>query len=494
MSTSSLAPSTLDSSSPEAMAGLRPLVENSRVLALVLDIPFATPALLESLLLFSPRLSARSDLHAATERTLVFLDIACNAAWIQREFENGEVGLLEEVHRTLKSLQVSGVRMAIADTAPAAQALASAHFYWISQPGASAKDLERLPLCCLGQLEGVTAWRQPTRLTGMSDFFSLLGFQTLGELNVFTAAAFHERWGEAGDFVFKRLKAIESLAPQPIPPYVATEPLLAFVQLDFPVSLASLLLHEIDNQLRALFLRLEGRRLIARKLKIVLRCEYSEHEHRLDVEPSQPSRDARFFIALLERRLEHLPLENPIKDIEISIDPTPEKEQQGDFLHQHHEDDTRLGLLTSLLQQEGIRSGFAAIQDEVWPEKTWLLSDRAHADLCQTTLQVQTDFAIEGENSESGFSPLPRYGGSLRSAPRPTLLLAQPKPLSAKENEQLHFLSSRPTERIEHEWWEGRAGPSRTREYSIARDSNGRYLWIFREPGQNTLFLHGAFD
>ncbi len=494
MSISSLAPSTHDSSSLELMKDHQPLVYNSRVLALVLDIPFATPALLESLLLFSPRLSARSDLQAASERTLVFIDIACNANWIHREFETGEVGLLEEIRRTLKALQIFNVRMAIADTAPAAQALASAHIYWISQPGASAKDLERLPLSSIGQLEGVTAWQQPTRLSGMSDFFALLGFQTLGELNVFTAAAFHERWGEAGDFVFKRLKAIEALAPQPIPPYVATEPLLAFVQLDFPVSLASLLLHEVDGQLRALFLRLEGRRLIARRLKVVLRCEYSEHEHRFDIEPSQPSRDTRFFIALLERRLEHLPLENPIKDIEISIDPAPEKEQQGDFLQQHHEDDTRLGLLTSLLQQEGVRSGFAAVQDDVWPEKTWLLSDREHASQCQATLLAQTDFTIDGENSESGFAPLPRYGGSLRSAPRPALLLAQPKPLSITEKEQLHFLSNRPTERIEHEWWEGRAGPSKAREYSIARDSSGRHLWIFREPGQNTLFLHGAFD
>lgn len=493
MSTSSLALSIPDSYSLKPTTSrAQPLIENNRVLALVLDTPFATPALLESLLRFSPRLFARSDRRESIERTLVFLDIGCNANWIHRQFKGGEVRLLEEVQRTLKSLQIFGVRMAIADTAPAAQALAIAHLYWVSQPGASARDLERLPLSCLEQLEGLVAWQQPGRVISMTDFFSLLGFQTMGELNVFTAAAFHERWGEAGDFVFRRLKAIENLAPQPIPPYIATEPLLAFVQLDFPVSLASLLLHEIDGQLRALFLRLEGRRLVVRKLKILLRCEYSDHEHRFEIEPSQPSRDARFFVALLENRLEKLSLENPIKDIEIVVDPLPEKEQQGDFLNQHSNDDTRLGLLTSLLQQDGITAGFPAVQDEVWPEKSWLLSDRAHAGHCQELLRAQTLFVVEGESDETGFAPLPKYAVGQRNAPRPALLLARPKRLSAAEIKRLHFLSSRPTERIEHEWWEERAGPHR--EYSIARDSNGCHLWIFREPNHHELFLHGAFD
>lgn len=457
----------------------------------------------ETLLRFSPRVFVRTE--ASAGRTFFFLDLACNAGWIQRNFETGEVGLLEEAHRTLSQLghYPARIKMAIADTAPAAQSLALAHFYWISQPGASASDLARLPLDFLGTLEGLNAWSQPSRVRAMGEFFSAMGFHTLGDLSAFTPSAFHERWGEVGDFVYRRLKAIEDLEPQPIPPYVPTEPLDFSVPLDFPVSLTSLLLHEVDTQLRKLFARLEGRRLVIRKLKVLLRCEYSGLEHRFEIEPSLPSRDRRFFMTLLENRLDRAfqnstgTLDNPIRDIEFSVDPLPEKEQQAGFLDQSVADEQKLALLKSLLHQEGLNAGFPVLQDEVLPEKAWTLGDAALAS--KNAIEWSTVAESRGDLDETGFAPLTRYGVGLHLAPRPTLLLSTPRVISDVERSKLTFLSARPTERLEGSWWEQRAGPdansvSERRDYYVARDPKGHHLWVFQDRENDRFYLHGAFD
>ncbi len=477
-------------------------------------------------MMFSPRVTYRhkrdagrdSGLNSGGTKIWFFLDLGTHATWIQRSF-GSEARLMEGIFQKLTSLDFQA-RAAIADTAPAAQAFAAAYSFWISNPGRTKDDLERLPLQALSQLEGLIPWEHPSRVEAVANFFSLLGFATLADLRAFTPAAFHERWGEMGDRLYRRLQGRNDLDPQPIAPYIPVDALKSYIHLDFPVSIVSLLLHEIEGALKRLLARLEGRRLMARRLRLKLRCEYSGHEHVFNIEPATPTRDLRFFRILLENRLERIELLNPIQDLELEIDPTPERETQDGFLDRTAMDETKLAILTSLLGQEGAKAGFAEQQEHIWPENTWILNSdvtKASARQRDKNPTAAAD-ATRGLLDETGFSPRFQYGQDLKSAPRPTLLLKKPRALSSNDIAGLHFYSGRPVERLEHGWWEERAGPTKDsakdstkndvhegsfplghlelprRDYYIARDKHGRNLWLFQDPASDTFFLHGAFD
>src|SRR5690606_37767053 len=137
-----------------------------------------------------------------------------------------------------------------------------------------------------------------------------------------------ERWGETGALIWKRIHAKDR---QVVSPLVPTDPLEDYVHLDFPVSLVSLLLHQVQKSIAFLFARLQGRRLIAQRLTLILHCEYSNARHKIEIEPVTPSRDRSLFLTLIENRLNDLDLENPIRDFEIQVTPVPEKSQQLDF-------------------------------------------------------------------------------------------------------------------------------------------------------------------
>lgn len=484
-------------------------------------LPGKIQILSEILLRFSPRLSSRSGATSqgrSSSQLWFFLDISSNAAWIERTYGN-EVKFVEAVLKTLGSLD-HHARVAIADTPQAAQAFAVQHGFWISNPGRTKADLDRLPLSSILQLEGLHAWSHPSRVEAIANFFALLGLRTIGDLASFTESSFHERWGELGAKVYRRLQGLARLDLQPIEPFVPTDALKAFVHLDYPVSIVSLLLHEVESAMKTLFARLEGRRLIVRRLRVCLRCEYSGHEHVFTIEPSTPTREIRFFRLLLENRLDRIELLNPIKDLELEIDPLPENERQESFHDRAAEDQTKLALLTSLLAQEGATAGFASIQDDVWPEHTWILNREAlsskkvyeplaktlnaligSADPSENRIEDVRPLGLaQGELDETGFAPKFHYASELTKAPRPALLLRKPRPIEAQELSQLQFYSGRPIERIEHSWWEGRAGPPGTpspgerRDYYIACDRHGRNLWLFQDQESEKFFLHGAFD
>jgi hypothetical protein len=490
-----------------------------RTLALVIEcpaletIPGKTQILSEILLRFSPRIVTRSGSVGSASGSALwfFLDVSSNASWIERTFGN-EVRLVEAVLKTLGSLD-HHARVAIADTPQAAQAFAVQHGFWISAPGSTRRDLDRLPLSSLLHLEGVNAWTHSSRVDAIANFFALLGFTTLGHLASFTEASFHERWGELGAKVYRRLQGAASLDPQPIAPFLPTDPLKAFVHLDYPVTIVSLLLHEVENAMKTLFARLEGRRLIVRRLRVCLRCEYSNHEHVFTIEPSAPTRELRFFRLLLENRLDRIELLNPIQDLEIEIDPLPENERQDGFHDRAAADQTKLALLTSLLAQEGATAGFASIEDDVWPENTWVMNPDSTklkpshrlvelaqgGELNESERPSRCELA-QGELDETGFAPKFHYALALEKAPRPALLLRKPRVMESQELSQLQFYSGRPIERIEHSWWEGRAGPPGTpslgerRDYYIACDRHGRNLWLYQDQKSEQFFLHGAFD
>ncbi len=97
-----------------------------------------------------------------------------------------------------------------------------------------------------------------------------------------------------------------------------------------------------------------------------------------------------------------------------------------------------------------------------------------------------------------------RRQGALASAPslnirlaqgvaRPLWMLEQPEPLACRERQPLYqgllSLVNGP-ERIESGWWDE---ASIARDYYVARNPAGMYLWVFRDRRGGSWYLHGYF-
>lgn len=423
------------------------------------------PSVAENFLTFSPRVHYRAP-------GLVFVDISSTAGLF-----GGEQNLLNEALTVSRDFYPD-VTGAIADSPWSAQLFAKEKPSYISPPTQELKEISPLPLTRLHDLEGLIAWRSPSEVEEIVDFFHLLGIHRLGEIRNFQPESFRERWQETGNLIWKRLHGLDK---QVISPLLPTECLQDYVHLDFPVSLLSFLLHCLQRSLEKLMARLQGRGEFARKINLQLFCEYSGRCHLIELSPASPTRDLELFMKLLENKMADMSLENPIKDYEIEVIPCPEKIQQLDFWEPRVSDQDRLQQLVSIFQQASLEVGFLKPEDEIMPEDAWLV-----------TSQFEEDEVLQDEIEISGTSLQirPTYSAPLREAPRPSRLLKKPKRLQNREVKSLEFLSSQPIERIEHGWWES----SRGRDYYFAVSPKGQFLWVYYDRIENEYFLQGYFD
>ncbi len=449
----------------------------------------AMPIVVEAFLKFSPRVQFRTSAPRDGSEPVhwVFLDIASTS-----HLYHGEEGLMRQAVSLARDLGF-GVQCAVADTPAGAQAFTTAHHDNLVPPGEEREKLKALSLPLLLQLEGLEPWAKPTMAESIVTFFMMLGFKTLGDLSRFTAASLQERWGETGVLLWKRLNAQDK---QVISPLIATEPLEDYVHMDFPVSLVSLLLHQMEKSVDFLFARLQGRRYFARKLSVTLHCEYSKTQHKIEIEPNTPSRDRNLFLTLIENRLSALDLENPIRDFEVNVMPCPENSRQLDFFEPRTTENDKLQTLMSLLTQSALKPGFYRIEPSIRPEGGWQLASSPE-ETKTAKAKLNPDHHVVAEHHEDykgdglAIASRPHYGASVMRAPRPTRLLNDPMPLSLGELQRLKILSSNPIERIETGWWESGA---MKRDYYFAVSPEGQCLWVFQDLRTDEYFLHGYFD
>lgn len=378
------------------------------------------------------------------------------------------------------------VQCAVADTPAGAQAFATSHRDIIIAPGEESEELQKLSLPYLLALEGLEPWTRPSAVESIVTFFMMLGFKNLGDLSRFTSTSLQERWGETGALLWKRLHAqdrpmISALIPE--------EPLADYLHLDFPVSLASLLLREVEKSVDFLFARLQGRRCVARQLNLILHCEYSNTQHKIVLEPSSPSRDRDLFLTLLENRLGQVDLENPIRDFELLVTPGHEDSRQMDFFEPRNSDQDKLTTLMSLLTQSQLKPGLYRIEPSLTPEKSWTLGSSVEPPKQEGNREAFATQLTSGQIPAT--RPEPFYGAGVMQAPRPTRVLQTPRPLSLSEVARMRLLSSSPIERLENGWWET---AEMRRDYYFALSPEGDCLWIFQDPRTADYFLHGYFD
>jgi len=373
---------------------------------------------------------------------------------------------------------------AIADQPYSAQVLATYKPFEIASPGQDHDSLKSLSLHVVRDLEGLEPWVRPTQIDGLIQFFESIGFHEVQDLMNISLPSLRERWGAQGVQLWHRLKQKEN---QVVSCLKVRSPLNAYLYCEYSLNEVESLFQFMQFELQLLFLRCAGLGLFIEGLKVQLHCEYSQTSHALSVRPASPSRDFKLFCDLLKMQLGKLNLENPIKEIELELLSAPEKIEQLNFFEPRDLAQDRWQRLISFAQQVNLKIGFLQSLPSQLPEKSFELVSR-----WPKCYDPQDQIEHEGKAIQVKTS----YAKTLSEAPRPSLLLSEPKKLDASMVERLQFLSELPIERIETPWWP-ESIPSE-RDYFWALSPKGQLLWIFKNrlsnPLQNDFYLQGYFD
>lgn len=371
--------------------------------------------------------------------------------------------LVATVADSAASLDLS-VALAVAPTPLAAHWLALSGVAVVcTAPARLGQHLDPLPVTLLPA-------RAATALQGF-------GATTLGAARRLPAAALARRIG--ADAVRLLARAFGEL-PDPRPDFVFPEHFSMALPLPAAVEHAPVLVFAARRLVAALTGWLTARQAGVRTA--TLRLAHASGETALTLGFSEPIADAARIERVLRERLDRLTLVAPVESLCLdAVEVTARPGHDGSLFGDAGGERERMGALRERL---GARLGeaqvvFPAVRNDHRPECATRYSAEPEASPLLSPL----------------LSPLP---------PRPLWLLAAPESLREVAGRpyrggRLELLAG--PERIESGWWDEGEGGSENgatdvrRDYFIARDAEGRALWIFREcraPGG--WFLHGFFS
>ena len=420
----------------------------------------------EIFLRFSPRVQFRYPHY-------VFIDIESTAGLFGGEFQ-----VLKQAVDLARSFAPHATG-AIASTPYFAQLLVNYHPYEITDEGKDFEVCANAPVEMLVDFEGLSAWAKVRQVQSIIHSFKQLGFTDFEDLMALKVSALRERWGDLGVTLWKRLHSQEA---QVISPLESVIPLTGYGHFDDPVLLVPVLWQKLGPQMDFLFMRLAGLGRFAKKLELILHCEYSNKVQTIDVLPASPNRDLQLFKDLLDRKLENMDLENPVREFEINILDTPEKVLQYDFFEPRDTTEDRWRRLISFAQQGQCSMGFLQMEAEHFPEQSYQLVTDWPRELSLQDLVEFSEKAIQVKTS---------HGKNLNRGPRPSLLLKTAKQLSKQELSAMKLFNKIPAERIESGWWFNK---NQSRDYYFALSHQGQLLWIYQDRNSKEYYLHGYFD
>lgn len=420
----------------------------------------------EIFLRFSPRVQFRYPHY-------VFIDIESTAGLF-----GGELQTLKQAVDLARTFAPHAAG-AIATTPYYAQLLVNYHPYEITEEGKDFEVCANAPVEMLVDFEGLAAWTKPRQVESIVQSFKQLGFTDLEDLVGLKVSAMRERWGDLGVALWKRLHSQEA---QVISPLEGVIPLSGYGHFDDPVALLPVLWQKLGPQMDFLFLRLTGLGRFAKKLELILHYEYSNKTQTVDIVPASPNRDLQLFKDLLDRKLQNIDLENPVREFEINVLDVPEKILQYDFFEPRDTTEDRWRRLISFAQQGQCSMGFLQMEPEHFPEQSYQLVTDWPRDL---SLQDLVQF------SEKAIQVKAMHGKNLNRGPRPSLILKTAQLLQKNELSKLKLFNKIPAERIESGWWFNKG---QSRDYYFALSSQGQLLWIYQDRLSKDYYLHGYFD
>ncbi|MFU8830746.1 MAG: Y-family DNA polymerase [Wenzhouxiangella sp.] len=282
------------------------------------------------------------------------------------------------------------------------------------------------------------------------------GLETVGQLTRLPAA---ERARRFGKHLNTCLDELFGYRDTPLAGWQPPENFTLRLELPVATEAVEALMFVFNRALDHLGSWLEVRDQALTRLKITLEREDGGPPNRLEVALARAGFDSERLLELIRLKLDQLRLAAEVSALTLHADSTTEhRPPQADLFSSCNRNDAwpaLLNRLTARLGEDGIAS--LAPRPDHRPERSW------------------------------SWVPAGTTSPCLEERLRPTWLLPRPRPC---RREQV-TLEDGP-ERMEAGWWDGQ---DCRRDYWIARDGQGRRLWVFRESRpREGWFIHGIFE
>lgn len=304
-------------------------------------------------------------------------------------------------------------------------------------------------------LETIPCSRLPLKKSSL-DRLDSLGIHHIDRLLKLPLQEISRRFDEELLLYLGRLKNELST---PLAYYQPREVFQRQLQLFYEIYDSDTLIKPIGPVLKQLQTFLQQRDLQARQVNIRLQLR-DEEDITVTLRASRGEEKAERWQSLLQLRLERLQLPAPVEAISVLCEQHQRRGQEHAELFSQHQGQLSQEQLLDSLQA---RLGKQRIQ--------FLQPANSHVPEHSNRLSQQ-----EENNSDN---PLPPPEGL-----RPSFLLSAPQKL---KDEVLLFYGP---ERIQNPGWEGNSAIER--DYFIARDQQGRWLWLFKTPAKHW-YVHGYF-
>lgn len=280
------------------------------------------------------------------------------------------------------------------------------------------------------------------------------GLRTLGELQSIPPAALTRRFGtHCTDLLYK----LDGRLPDPQPAYQAPETFAQSVDLPLEAQDCAALAFPLNRLMSALggFLKARDKGVCALELRLF---HHRRKSTRVGLKFLDPTADMAHLFMVANERLAALELEAPVIRLILESSELASMQREGRDLFQQRQAQSNSieQVMDKLVARLGKESLYCALPgNDHRPEKAWMSA------------------LLEGQQ------PPERWPA------RPIWLLREPYRLTVPV--QLKTLP----ERIENGWWDEN---DVRRDYHIAVDNNGSYLWVYRQRHDpQELWVHGLF-
>jgi protein ImuB len=421
----------------------------------------------------------------AGEDTL-FLDLTGVA-----HLHGGEAAMARRIVRLLARLGFTA-RIAIADTAGAAWALAHHHGSTLCPPGAHAEALAPLPVEAL-RIEPAAA-----------ELLRRLGVERIGALAAMPRGPVVRRFG--AHLAMRIAQALGDL-PEPLDPVIPPQMILAIRRFAEPILTADAIAHWIGALAAEIACALEGAGLGARGIELVAE-RVDGVPQRVPIGLARPSRDPLHLARLLARRIETIEPGFGIDSLTLHV---RRAEPLGPQPLTERLDEEATPDLAPLVDTLATRIGTgrlwraAPVESDV-PERSVV-----RAPVIDPPARPGPRTKIDDVRQLDRAGALPPWHARW---PRPARLLVRPERIdhvvAALPDQPPRRFTWRGTthrivradgpERIHGEWWKRIAESHSVRDYFRVEDEEGRRYWLFRRgdgerevSGDLSWYLHGVF-
>jgi protein ImuB len=398
---------------------------------------------------------------------------------------NGEEELARQIARDFQQLKIAP-RIGIADTVGAAWAVArfgtaaselsGGRIRPVVVPtGQSAEALGPLPVEAL-------------RLSlSVIEVLHDLGLETIGQLTALPRETLPSRFGPQ---IMRRLDQAFGFVPEPIICQRPPEPLEAAWGCEPPIEDRPAIEAVLQRLLTRMVRRLQARNEGLLQLDVELIVHESEPA-RFSIGLVRPTLDERRMLDLAHLQLERLQLAGKVGNVKVCVTRSARLDIEQSALFETADRRDARRDLDSLLNRLSNRLGDGAVlSSRLCPD----YQPEHGVEYCP--VMKRGEWGSRPDAEQHAIAPPPPRQRPLRlfSSPRPAVVWSvvpdgPPIRLRWQDVDQKIVRCEGP-ERIETGWW--RPEPCR-RDYFRAETENGRRLWLFHAPDEDSWFVHGEF-